>query len=202
MTRSFRCSLRRCVSGDDGIAAEDVDSSLLLLFTLSEEELSDFALLTDGELSTEVLIFFQLLKLSSKSATPPGIGALAAELRREECVFPKLLMELLELNVLLIPKLLPILFPILNCAASRNTPEHKLSDTDISSICFRLNLPPLRILNLLFMDVNFVSNLLGEELFELFMFDVDLERDDDFNCFFSSIGGGISSNGFVGIVYD
>ena len=200
MTRSFRCSLRRCVSGDDGIAE---DSSLLLLFTLSEDELSDFALLTDGELS-EILIFFQLLKLSSKSATPPGTGAFAAELRREECVLPKLLIELLELNVLLIPKLLPILFPKLNCAASRNTPEHKLSETDISSICFRLNLPPLRILSLLFMDVNFVSNLDGEELLELeFMLDVDLDRDTDFNdCLFSSIGGGISSNGFVGIVYD
>ena len=36
-----------------------------------------------------------------------------------------------------------------------------------------------------------------------FMFDKDLDRDTDFTvCFFSSIGGGISSNGFVGIVYD
>jgi len=53
------------------------------------------------------------------------------------------------------------------------------------------------------MDVNFVSSLDGEELFVLFMFDKDLDRDTDFTvCFFSSIGGGISSNGFVGIVYD
>jgi hypothetical protein len=50
------------------------------------------------------------------------------------------------------------------------------------------------------MDVNLVSNLDGEELLlELFtMLGVDLDRDG----FFSSIGGGISSNGFVGIVYD